>query len=167
MQKPTEIQFRSLAALLNNSNDSNIVEMLSAYLQMDKTQIGIIDAVRMDVNLVDRLDKLCVRYYGTIDYLDLLLEFNDITNPFDVPYGMILFIPDKNNLLDGTKTVTLNKIIRAIRTNNNTISDKSSATDKQIKANFSTNFATKKSSVRSALNTRGTGMKYDGKKIVF
>lgn len=167
MQKPTDIQFRSLKALLTNSNEDNVVEMLSSYLNMNKDEIGILTAIRMDVNLVDRLDKICVKYYGTIDLLDLLLEFNDITNPFDVPFGKVLFVPDKNNLIDQTKTPVLKNLIRLMNTDMNTVSEQDMTGSNQIKSNASSNFATTKASQRTALNNRGTGMKYDSKKITF
>lgn len=167
MEKPTDIQFRSLKALLTNSDEDNVVEMLTSYLNMNKDEIGILTAIRMDTNLVDRLDKICVKYYGTIDLLDLLLEFNDITNPFDVPFGKVLFVPDKNNLIDQTKSPVLNKLIRLMNTNMKTVSDQDLTGSNQIKSNVSSNFATTKASRRTALNNRGTGMKYDGKKIVF
>ena len=52
MEKPTDIQFRSLKALLTNSDEDNVVEMLTSYLNMNKDEIGILTAIRMDTNLV-------------------------------------------------------------------------------------------------------------------
>lgn len=40
-----------------------------------------------------RLDKIALRYYGRVDYMDLIMVFNGLANPFDVSFGDVLFIP--------------------------------------------------------------------------
>ena len=165
MDAPKNIEFKSLYSLLDNADKS--VNMLSEFIAIDRSEIGIIDAVWMDENLVNRLDLLCIRYYGTIDMLDLLLEYNDIVNPFDVPLGKPIFIPEKSMLQNNTKPVIVNKLIREMNTAMNVIGNTPKS---QIPSSLSANFAkpqNKENNARSILKSRSNGLKYDGKTIKF
>ena len=165
MNAPKNIEFKSLYSLLDNTDKS--VNMLSEFITIDRSEIGIIDAVWMDENLINRLDLLCIRYYGTIDMLDLLLEYNDIVNPFDVPLGKVIFIPEKSMLQNNTKPVIINKLIREINTAMSVIGNTPKS---QVPSSLSANFIkpqNKENNARSILKTRSNGLRYDGKTIKF
>ena len=165
MNAPKNIEFKSLYSLLDNTDKS--VNMLSEFITIDRSEIGIIDAVWMDENLINRLDLLCIRYYGTIDMLDLLLEYNDIVNPFDVPLGKVIFIPEKSMLQNNTKPVIINKLIREINTAMSVIGNTPKS---QVPSSLSANFVkpqNKENNARSILKTRSNGLRYDGKTIKF
>lgn len=165
MDAPKNIEFKSLYSLLDNTDKS--VNMLSEFISIDRSEIGIIDAVWMDENLVNRLDLLCIRYYGTIDMLDLLLEYNDIVNPFDVPLGKVIFIPEKSMLQNNSKPVIVNKIIREMNTAMSVIGNTPKS---QTPSSLSANFAkpqNRENNARSILKNRSNGLRYDGKTIKF
>lgn len=50
-------------------------------------------------NVIDRLDLLSWKYYGTPKYWWILAYYNSIENPFSLPYGTIVRIPDMQTLL--------------------------------------------------------------------
>lgn len=165
MDAPKNIEFKSLYSLLDNVDKS--VNMLSEFIAINRSEIGIIDAVWMDENLVNRLDLLCIRYYGTIDMLDLLLEYNDIVNPFDVPLGKVIFIPEKTMLQNNTKPVIVNKLIREMNTAMSVIGNTPKS---QAPSSLSANFAkpqNRENNARSILKNRSNGLRYDGKTIKF
>ena len=49
---------------------------------------------------VGRIDLVSIEYYGSADYSDLILKYNNISNPFTIAEGDILNIPDRTALKD-------------------------------------------------------------------
>jgi hypothetical protein len=41
-----------------------------------------------------RLDLVCDRFYGSTEYMDVLMKANNIFNPFSIKEGDFLIIPD-------------------------------------------------------------------------
>ena len=48
---------------------------------------------------------ISIKYYGLADYSDLILKFNNISNPFSIIEGDVLNIPDKDAILKAWKTI--------------------------------------------------------------
>ena len=69
----------------------------------NRQNVPIIDFVVIDEHTVMRLDLIALHYYKSYDELDLLLKFNRITNPFEVPIGKIVMVPERNALIAATK----------------------------------------------------------------
>lgn len=44
-----------------------------------------------------RIDLISKAYYGTTDYIDLILKTNGISNPFSIKTGQFLMIPNKDS----------------------------------------------------------------------
>ena len=95
------------------------------------------------------------------------LDIPDRLPKCSAPGMAVIWVTDFMLMIDQTKTPVLKKLIRLMNTDMKTVSDQDMTGSNQIKSNASSNFATTKASQRTALNNRGTGMKYDGKKITF
>lgn len=52
-----------------------------------------------------RIDIISRRYYGSEDYSELILKFNNISNPFSIVEGDVLYIPNKDIAFPEWKTV--------------------------------------------------------------
>lgn len=88
------------------------------YIYENKNNIPIIDTLKINDFLFGRFDIIVNKYYhNKIEYLPLLLDFNNISNPIDVNIGKIIDIPDfdwviqnlkKCNLLDDNKIPGVN-----------------------------------------------------------
>jgi hypothetical protein len=48
---------------------------------------------------IGRIDLIADRYYGNSDYSELILKYNNISNPFSIAAGDELVIPDQDNVL--------------------------------------------------------------------
>lgn len=153
-----------------NSNDK-IVDFLSTFVQIEKSDINILDAVYVDYSLVCRLDKLCIKYYPNISFLDRLLEYNGIVNPFDVPLGTVLFIPTIDALNNKVKSVVVQKFIRKMNQIAPTISLVYSEQSSNLGDELSVtpiSVKTQEQNARSVLNSRSkSGIKVGTKSIRF
>lgn len=61
------------------------------------SDIAIIGGFRVTPAEEMRPDLICLKYYGSTEYLDILLKVNNIFNPFSIKEGDFLLIPDVNN----------------------------------------------------------------------
>lgn len=52
----------------------------------------------VDSTQVGRIDLVSIEYFGTGDYSDLILKYNNISNPFSINEGDVLNIPDRTAL---------------------------------------------------------------------
>ena len=52
-----------------------------------------------------RIDIISRIYYNLDDYSELILKFNNISNPFSINEGDVLNIPDKSNVFAAWKTI--------------------------------------------------------------
>lgn len=62
-----------------------------------KSEVELINVhlVREDEEM--RLDIISNLYYGSTDYIDLILKTNSISNPFSIKAGQFLLIPEKDS----------------------------------------------------------------------
>lgn len=162
MDNPSKynLQFVSLYSL--KLDDDKSYDLLSSFLSIDRDNIEIIDAVIYDYYLINRLDKLTSYYYGDNNLLDLLLEYNEIVDPFDIPLNKIIFIPEPGALKGNYKT---NEVKNILRTNNQESVSKLLASNTINKSLNGTTFNS--SNPRSITNSRGNGGTSNGKIIKF
>lgn len=81
--------------------------------------IGIQSAIIIDEEFLCRPDLISWREYGQVDYVDIILKFNQITNPFSMDLGDIILIPvletvNKFYKKDKLKTTTSIKDTKAL-----------------------------------------------------
>lgn len=95
--------FRSI---FSKTEDQSNVNMFSTFLNINRNDVEIIDQIIVDESISCKLDLVVKHYYRNYDMMDLFLKFNQITNPFEVPIGTILLIPDLNSLINATSTIT-------------------------------------------------------------
>lgn len=68
---------------------------------LSKADIPLIAVIKIDNNTYGRIDILINKYYnGEMKYLQLLMAFNNISDPTEMKLGMIFEIPDLQSLLD-------------------------------------------------------------------
>lgn len=70
--------------------------------QYKKSDVKLVDVVKLDEKTYGRLDIIAVSYYGDVKYLSLLLDWNNITDVSKMHVGDVVEIPD---LLDLLKSV--------------------------------------------------------------
>lgn len=83
----------------------------------EKVKIGIPPfKIARDSNLLNihyvtpdqimRPDLISYLYYGTYEYIDIILKANGISNPFCIKEGMFLIIPEQTSVLAQYKPIT-------------------------------------------------------------
>jgi hypothetical protein len=60
-----------------------------------KSEVNIINVHLVKENEEMRPDIISLLYYGSADYVDIILKVNAISNPFSIKQGLFLRIPDK------------------------------------------------------------------------
>jgi hypothetical protein len=55
-----------------------------------------------------RPDLISLQYYGTTEYIDIILKANSISNPFCIKEGMILLIPEITGAVRNYKPISKN-----------------------------------------------------------
>lgn len=137
---------------LRNKNvvDDNIKFLSNQYVIDDIDSIPIMGIVYVDEKYLCRLDILFEKQYGTMQFFDLFLKYNNIHDPLSVTIGQKILFPDlfalktKSRLVD-LSIPTLNK--ESIRIGvSRAVNDKSNETAV---------------STRSILKNRGNGVKID------
>lgn len=80
----------------------NEYSMLLSF-QYDRSAVNLIDIVRLDEKTYGRMDIICTTYYGSVDYLPLLLDWNNITDVSKMKIGDVIEIPDLSDMLNSVK----------------------------------------------------------------
>ena len=75
--------------------DDNGIEYVDLSFNTLKTNLydSILGIYRVESSTEMRPDLICMKYYGTTDYMDILLKSNNIFNPFSIKEGDVLVIP--------------------------------------------------------------------------
>lgn len=83
---------------------------ISAFMIEHRNEIPLIDTVKIDNLLYGRFDIIMNRYYkGRMDFIQLVMDFNKISDPIEIKIGAIIELPDLfaledltsvNNILD-------------------------------------------------------------------
>lgn len=92
------------------------------YIYENKNNIPILDTIKINDFLFGRFDIIINKYYhNKIEYLPLLLDFNNITNPIDVNIGRLIDIPDFDYVIQNLKKCNIfdNNIIPGVNNSMN------------------------------------------------
>lgn len=68
--------------------------------QYDRSNVNLIDILRLDEKTYGRMDIICTTYYGSVGYLPLLLDWNNITDVSNMKIGDVIEIPDLSDMLN-------------------------------------------------------------------
>lgn len=71
-------------------------------------QVRIIERFQVTANEIGRPDLIADTIYGSGDFAEIILKYNNISNPFSINEGDILDIPDKGSAFKAWTTI--NKI---------------------------------------------------------
>ena len=83
-------------------------QIISDYIYQNKESIPIIDVVKVTKDSWGRLDIIIFEYCdGKMEFLPILMDFNKIANPFTVPIGTLINIPDYQYIIESIKTNTV------------------------------------------------------------
>lgn len=90
-------------------------QIISEYIYKNKESIPIINVVKVTKDIWCRLDVLIFEYCdGMMEFLPILMDFNKISNPFDVPIGTLINIPDYQYVLQNIEINTVEKEIPGV-----------------------------------------------------
>lgn len=90
-------------------------QVISDYIYQNKESIPIINVVKVTKDSWGRLDIIIFEYCdGQMEFLPILMDFNKITNPFNVPVGTLINIPDYQYILESIKTNTIDTQIPGV-----------------------------------------------------
>jgi len=67
---------------------------------------GILNIHYVTADQVMRPDVISKLYYGTHEYIDIILKANGISNPFCIKEGMFLLIPEQTSVMAQYKPIT-------------------------------------------------------------
>ena len=83
-------------------------QVISEYIYNNKESIPIIDVIKVTEDSWGRLDIIIFEYCdGQMEFLPILMDFNKIINPFDVPIGTLINIPDYQYILQNISINTV------------------------------------------------------------
>ena len=88
------MKFRSIENKRINGDKLRITEPSALFADNVKT-IAVHTVNELQIG---RIDLVSIEYFGTADYSDLILKYNNISNPFSIYEGEILNIPDRTAL---------------------------------------------------------------------
>ena len=113
------------------TNGEIIVDLTKSCF-IDKNNNDLIYTVRrVPYDMIMRMDLISNAQYGSDEYTDLLLKYNDISNPFTLNYNDIIFIPTldsiSNNIVNPTNDPNDNNKDAALVRNYHKYIDKTKA----------------------------------------
>lgn len=80
-------------------NDIQIVDLTESCFNEKKINNDIVVSLkRVPYNMIMRMDLVSLAQYDTEEYTDILLKYNDISNPFTLNYDDILYLPTLENI---------------------------------------------------------------------
>lgn len=72
--------------------------------------IPIMDAVKIDNSTYGKYDMIVLSKYGTIDVLPIVLSYNGIVDPVEIPLGFLFKLPDISYLQEN---IEINEALEA------------------------------------------------------
>lgn len=81
------------------------LDLTSNRWQIDYDNIKVDDYVIIDKATEMRVDTIARYLLGTEDYVDVIVKFNRISNPFGLKVGDIILIPNLASFFDNVKKV--------------------------------------------------------------
>jgi len=80
--------------MLSINND--FFNVLEVHPEIDRSQISLLDIVKLDEEVFGRLDIICMFHYKSMAFYQLLLDWNGIIDPSKMKKGDLIQIPDMN-----------------------------------------------------------------------
>ena len=68
--------------------------------EFDRSEVNLLDIVKLDEKTYGRLDMIATGYYKSVEFLPLLLEWNNITDVAEMRIGDLIEIPDLIDLIN-------------------------------------------------------------------
>ena len=84
-------------------NNETIIDLTESCLKEKKSDNVIFTIRRVPYNMIMRMDLVSKAQYDTDEYADLLLKYNDISNPFTLNFNDILYIPSMETIANDVK----------------------------------------------------------------
>jgi hypothetical protein len=91
--------------IINGSNNETIADLTRASFEPISTDIEVKNTIIVTDAAAGRVDNIAKIYYNDASKLDFILKYNDISNPFSIDTGDILFIPEESQMLASVITV--------------------------------------------------------------
>lgn len=90
-------------------------QVISDYIYKNRDSIPIINVIKVTKEIWCRLDVIIFEYCdGQMEFLPILMDFNKIANPFEVPVGTLINIPDYQYVIEAIQINTVNTQIPGI-----------------------------------------------------
>jgi hypothetical protein len=125
-----------LQLVQNLKADSNGYIVFNDSVRLDLSVVDTVDYIEVNDILAHRIHLISETVLYSENFADLLIVFNGITNPYYIPAGTILKIPDlqqiesqllaklrTQNKLENASTISQNNIISEISAKQNTKSN--------------------------------------------
>jgi hypothetical protein len=125
-----------LQLVQNLKSDSNGYIVFNDSVRLDLSVVDTVDYIEVNDILAHRIHLISETVLYSENFADLLIVFNGITNPYYIPAGTILKIPDlqqiesqllaklrTQNKLENASTISQNNIISEISAKQNTKSN--------------------------------------------
>ena len=125
-----------LQLVQNLKADSNGYIVFNDTVRLDLSVVDTVDYIEVNDILAHRIHLISETVLYSENFADLLIVFNGITNPYYIPAGTILKIPDlqqiesqllaklrTQNKLENASTISQNNIISEISAKQNTKSN--------------------------------------------
>lgn len=125
-----------LQLVQNLKADSNGYIVFNDSVRLDLSVVDTVDYIEVNDILAHRIHLISETVLYSENFADLLIAFNGITNPYYIPAGTILKIPDlqqiesqllaklrTQNKLENASTISQNNIISEISAKQNTKSN--------------------------------------------
>lgn len=99
--------------MINNNLDYSDIDK---YYIDNIDNIILTDVIKITKETYNKIDMLMWKYYYTIDYLPLILSFNNLPDITEIPIGTIFKFPEINSLLSNIILLNENedKIVQGI-----------------------------------------------------
>lgn len=85
-------------------NNEEIIDLTKSCFNEKKSENIIYSVRKVPYNMIMRMDLISYAQYGTDEYTDLLLKYNDISNPFTLNYNDIIYIPSMETIANDIST---------------------------------------------------------------
>jgi len=84
-----------------------------------------------------RIDLICQSIYGNIDYVDIILNINNISNPLNVKEGTLIIYPSADSIADLKLKDSKNNNVQVSLSSGNKASSPDPERQKYIEENYS------------------------------
>lgn len=88
-------------------NDEEIVDLTKSCFKSKKSDNLTYTIKKVPYSMIMRMDLISYAQYGTDEYTDLLLKYNDISNPFTLNYNDIIFIPSLESITNDLDVISI------------------------------------------------------------